>query len=74
MQNPELGIYEHYKGKRYRVIAIAKDEATLEDMVVYETLYDNPVSMYWIRPVAVFTEVVTVGEYHGPRFRFIAAS
>lgn len=70
--NIPLGVYEHYKGKRYRVIAIAKDEATLQDVVVYQALYDNPVSLYWIRPVSVFTEEVHVGEYSGPRFRLIA--
>ncbi len=73
MTEIRTGVYEHYKGKRYRVIVIAKDESTLEDMVVYEALYENAVSRYWVRPASLFNEVITVDAYRGPRFRFIGA-
>ncbi len=49
-------VYEHVKtGKRYRVLAVARDSETLAEFVVYEALYNNPVSRYWIRPLENFT-------------------
>lgn len=52
-------IYEHFKTKNhYKVIAIGKHSETLEDMVIYEALYDNPKSKIWIRPVSMFVEKV----------------
>ena len=32
------GKYEHYKGKPYRVLAVAKHSETLEEMVVFKIL------------------------------------
>ncbi len=46
----KLGKYRHYNGKKYRVVGIAKHSETLEDLVVYEALYDNEVSPLWVRP------------------------
>lgn len=66
-----LGIYKHYRGKLYRVIALAKHSETLEDMVVYETLYENDVSKYWVRPMEMFLEDVEVDGRIVPRFEFI---
>jgi hypothetical protein len=62
------GIYRHYKNKRYRVLSVAKHTETLEDLVVYETLYENKVSSMWVRPLAMFLEQVSVNGYSGPRF------
>ncbi|TAK59278.1 DUF1653 domain-containing protein [Patescibacteria group bacterium] len=67
----KLGIYRHYKGKEYRVIGIAKHSETLEDVVVYEALYENTLSRLWIRPVPMFTEVVVVEGKKIPRFEFL---
>ena len=33
------GIYEHYKGSKYELIAIANHSETLEKVVVYKALY-----------------------------------
>ncbi len=52
------GIYKHYKGNTYKVIAVAKNSETLEDMVVYEALYDNPLSRLWVRPASIWDESV----------------
>lgn len=65
------GIYEHFKGKRYRVIGVAKHSETLEELVVYEALYDNPRSKLWVRPLAMFFEEIAVDGKKVPRFRFI---
>ncbi len=69
----KLGIYKHAKtGNLYKVTGIAKHSETLEDMVVYEALYDNPKSKLWVRPAAMFTEAVDIGGVKQPRFIFIS--
>lgn len=67
------GIYRHYKGQLYRVITVAKHEETLEELVVYEALYNNPRSKFWARPLKVFTEKVDMGSKKQPRFEFVEA-
>lgn len=44
------GVYQHYKGSRYRVVGIAKHSETLEDMVVYEPLYADAIASLVVRP------------------------
>lgn len=69
--NPEIkiGIYKHAKsGNEYRVVCLAKHSETLEDLVVYEALYDNKESKFWVRPAAMFTEMVTINGAQTPRF------
>lgn len=52
--------YKHYKNDNLvRVIALAKDSASLQDLVVYEALYPNPLSRVWVRPYFEWTEEVT---------------
>lgn len=68
----KLGIYKHSKKcTEYRVTAIAKHSETLEDMVVYEALYDNPVSKVWVRPLALFEEIIELDGKKVPRFVFV---
>lgn len=71
MKTIKLGKYQHFKGGFYQVIALAKIEKTHEDVVVYETLYDNPVSKVWIRPVTNFLEKVEINGKKVPRFKFV---
>lgn len=35
----EYGVYQHYKGKFYRVFLLGKDADTLEETVLYQGLY-----------------------------------
>ncbi|MEX2054415.1 MAG: DUF1653 domain-containing protein [Candidatus Colwellbacteria bacterium] len=65
------GRYRHYKGKEYRVIGVAKHSETLEDLVVYEALYENNVSHLWIRPLAIFTEEIEIGGKKVKRFEYL---
>ena len=65
------GVYEHFKGEQYRVIGIAKHSETLEDVVVYEALYENEVSKLWVRPLELFLGEVEAGGKRAPRFRFL---
>jgi len=65
------GIYEHYKGHQYRVIGVAKHSETLEDLVIYEALYNNEMSKLWARPMAMFAGEVEVDGKITPRFKFL---
>lgn len=71
MNEVKLGIYKHYKGKDYKVIGIAKHSETLEDLVVYETLYENEISKLWVRPTSLFTSTVEIDGKQVPRFAFV---
>ncbi len=66
------GIYKHSKtGNEYKVHFVAKHSETLEDLVVYEALYENKKSNFWVRPVSMFTEEVEINGVKVPRFQFI---
>jgi hypothetical protein len=68
----KLGIYKHAKsGKEYRVVGVAKHSETLEDIVVYEALYENELSKIWVRPLKMFTEEVEINGEKTPRFVFL---
>ena len=70
--NIPLGIYKHSKkGTLYRVIGNAKHSETLEDLVVYEAQYENPVSKIWVRPSSMFLEEVEINGAKVPRFVFV---
>ncbi len=66
----QLGIYQHYKGNYYKVIGISKHSETLEELVVYQALYDD--YGLWVRPLPMFYESVIVNNSSVPRFRFIS--
>ncbi len=64
------GVYRHEKtGTRYRLLAVGKHVTSLTEYVVYEALYDNPVSQYWVREKESFIGEAKSpdGTYH-PRF------
>ena len=71
MTQVKLGKYRHYKGKEYRVLGLAKHSETLENLVVYEALYDNQVSHLWVRPAKMFLEEVEVDGRSVPRFEYL---
>lgn len=62
-----LGRYRHHKGNEYEVIGIARHSETLEELVVYRALYGD--RGLWVRPRAMFAEMVRVGGRTVPRFR-----
>lgn len=67
------GIYKHSKtGNLYKVHFIAKHSENLEDLVVYEALYDNPKSKFWVRPIAMFEGLVNIDNKQVPRFQFVS--
>ena len=48
----KLGVYQHFKGNRYRVTGIARHSETLEELVIYQALDGE--GDIWVRPVASF--------------------
>lgn len=71
MKQPEhipLGRYRHYKGQDYSVVGFARHSETEETMVLYIPLYGE--GGYWVRPLSMFRETVTVDGVEQPRFQF----
>lgn len=65
------GIYKHYKGNLYLVIGLAKHSETLQDIVVYQALYDSHnfgKNALWVRPLDNFLQKVTIDSQEIPRF------
>ena len=60
------GIYRHFKGNRYELLGMANHSETMEPMVVYRALYGE--GGLWVRPAAMWNEIVYKPNYHGPRF------
>lgn len=74
MRTVRPGIYRHYKNKLYKVISIARHSETLEEMVIYQALYDSKKfgkNAIWIRPKKNFLENILVNNQKVPRFVFI---
>lgn len=63
------GRYRHYKGRDYIVLGVARHSETEEQLVVYRTDYGD--RSLWVRPLAMFTELVLVNGQEQPRFRFV---
>lgn len=47
-------IFRHYKGKFYRYLGLVRHSETLEELVLYEALYDNELGRVWVRPKEMF--------------------
>ena len=54
------GIYKHFKGHIYKVIALAKDSEDLSIKVVYENIENKEV---WVRPLDEFISDVDKEKY-----------
>lgn len=78
IKDVEPGIYQHFKGKFYKVLCTCEHTETGEKLVVYQALYGNYVT--YCRPLNMFVEDVEdlYHHYRGPRFRkvdnFLTAS
>lgn len=78
----EIGIYQHYKGKFYYLMMVARHTETGEDMAVYMPLYAHHEGgrVPQVRPLKMFTEEVVFtdpveikmyGAERMPRFAYI---
>ena len=74
MAELKLGKYEHYRGKQYEVVGLAKHSETLEDFVIYRALYNSEelrTNTLWIRPKSMFFEIININGKNIPRFKYI---
>ena len=65
------GRYQHYKGKFYTVIGVARHSETDEELVVYRPEYGE--RGLWVRPKTMFEESVVVDGRTIPRFQFVGS-
>ncbi|OUN13523.1 DUF1653 domain-containing protein [Flavonifractor sp. An9] len=63
------GRYRHFKGNEYQLLYVARHSETLEPMVVYQALYGE--RGIWVRPAAMWNEILERDGYQGPRFTYI---
>lgn len=63
------GVYQHFKGNKYKVLCIAKHSETLEEMVVYQALYGA--GDIWVRPTNMFLEDIKKDGKIIKRFKFV---
>lgn len=78
--NPGIlpGRYRHFKGSDYEVLGLARHSESDQKMVVYRPLYacpeladeygDDP---WFVRPFAMFSEIVEHNGKQVPRFAYI---
>ena len=64
-----LGLYRHYKGGEYEVVAAARHSESLDPMVVYKPLYED--RGWWVRPLRMFLEDVEIDGRRQPRFAYL---
>ena len=62
-----FGLYQHFKGRYYEVIDIARHSETDEAMVIYRPQYGK--KQLWVRPADMWAESIERDGYSGPRFR-----
>jgi len=68
------GKYQHYKGKYYEVLGVARHSETFDELVVYRALFTSPEfgkNALWVRPKKMFLEDVVVDGKKVPRFKFV---
>jgi hypothetical protein len=71
-QQSILGKYQHFKGKKYEVLGIARHSETLEELVMYRALYASKEfgkDALWARPKKMFFDKVVIDGKIVPRFR-----
>ena len=63
------GVYRHFKGNYYRMLAVAGHSETNEAMVVYRALYGE--GGLWVRPAEMWNETVEWGGEKVRRFHLL---
>ena len=68
---PVGAIFRHYKGKDYKILAVAKHADDYDYYVVYQGLYNSEAFgnfPIWVRPLKVFLETVEIDGEEMARF------
>ena len=63
------GIYQHYKGPKYKVFYVATHSETDEQLVIYQALYGE--FGIWARPLSMFSETIEKDGQIIPRFSYL---
>ena len=63
-------LYKHFKGGYYRVLMVAKDTETGEDLVIYKNINDRQI---WARPYDMFFEKVEVNGVLVDRMKYVGS-
>lgn len=66
----QTGRYRHFKGNEYIVLGVARHSETDEELVVYRPDYGD--RELWVRPKAMFLEVIEIEGEMVPRFQYVA--
>ncbi len=66
----KLGLYRHFKGNLYTLLAIAENsENPEEEMAVYRS--ESEPEKYWVRPLKMWCETVIRDGVEMERFKYI---
>ena len=68
-QDVRPGRYRHFKGNEYQVLYTARHSETEELMVVYRALYGE--GGIWVRPAAMWNEIIEREGAEFPRFAYL---
>lgn len=64
-------LFRHYKQKFYKYRGLVKHSETLEDLALYDCLYENSSGQEWVRPKELFFGTTEVSGRVIPRFEQI---
>ena len=68
------GYYRQFKGNKYKVLAIARESDTLEELVVYQGQYNSEEfgpKPIWVRPKAEFCGIKNINGQDVSRFKHL---
>lgn len=70
----QYGVYKHYKGQRYLVLGVARDQLTDDLLVVYTRLYGRDGIPMSVQPLDRFLGHVVVEGQLVPRFQHVGVA